>query len=110
MAGLFGLLVWLSHPALADTRLLMVTSDYCPFCRAWERDVGAVYDKSPYAPDLPLSRVELGAAMPDDVALVAPVRGTPTFLVLRDGREIDRQQGYIDAEMFWWWLSEHAGD
>ncbi len=93
---------------IAETRLIMVTSDYCPFCRAWERDVGTVYDKSPYAADLPLTRIEIGAAIPDDMALAAPILGTPTFIVLRDGREIDRQRGYDDAEMFWWWLSDHA--
>ena len=96
--------------AIAGTRLVMVTSDYCPFCQAWERDVGAVYDKSPYAPLLPLTRVEMGAPMPGGVVLVAPVRGTPTFLIIRDGQEIDRQRGYDDADMFWWWLSEYAGE
>ena len=96
--------------ANAGTRLVMVTSDYCPFCQAWERDVGVVYDKSPYAPSLPLTRVEMGSAMPEGVSLQAPVVGTPTFLIIQDGREIDRQRGYDDAEMFWWWLSEHAAE
>ena len=98
------------YVAAAGTRLIMVTSDYCPFCQAWERDVGIVYDKSPYAPDLPLTRIDMGSAMPEGVVLSKPVVGTPTFLVIRDGREIDRQRGYDDAEMFWWWISEHAGD
>ena len=96
--------------AIAGTRLVMVTSDYCPFCQAWEHDVGTVYDKSPYAPSLPLTRVEMGSAMPEGVSLQAPVVGTPTFLIIQDGREIDRQRGYDDAEMFWWWLSEHAAE
>jgi len=96
--------------AVAETRLVMVTSDHCPFCRAWERDVGAVYDKYPYAGDLPLTRIEIGAPLPEGLALTAPVIGTPTFIVLRDGREIDRQRGYDDAEMFWWWLSDHVSE
>ena len=94
--------------AIAGTMLVMVTSDYCPFCEAWERDIGAVYDKSPYAPLLPLTRVNMGSALLEGVSLQAPVVGTPTFLIIQDGREIDRQRGYDDAEMFWWWLSEHA--
>ena len=98
----------LPHIAIADTRLVMVTSDYCPFCRAWERDVGAVYDKSPYASVLPLTRVDVGSGMPAGVALLKPVVGTPTFLIIRDGKEIERQRGYDDAEMFWWWLSEYS--
>jgi hypothetical protein len=99
-----------SHVAAAGTRLIMVTSDHCPFCLAWERDVGMVYDKSPYASDLPLTRIEIGSAMPEGVVPSKPVVGTPTFLIIRDGQEIDRQRGYDNAEMFWWWVSEHAGD
>ena len=102
------MLAFVPHLAAAGTRLIMVTSDHCPFCQAWERDVGAVYDKSPYAPSLPLTRVDMGGAMPEDVVLATPVVGTPTFIVIRDDTEIDRQRGYDDAEMFWWWLSEHV--
>jgi len=94
--------------AVAETRLIMVTSDHCPFCRAWERDVGAIYDRSPYAPNMPLTRVEMGAPLPDDIVLTGPVLGTPTFLIVSEGREVDRQRGYDDAEMFWWWLSDHV--
>ena len=99
-----------SHIAAADSRLLMVTSDHCPYCQAWELDVGAVYDKSPYAPALPLTRVDIGSKKLEDVTFQKPVVGTPTFLIIHNGQEIDRQNGYISAEMFWWWLSEHAAE
>ena len=98
------------HNAAADVRLIMVTSEYCPYCQAWERDVGAVFNKSPYAAKLPLTRVEIGSKMPQNVVLKKPIIGTPTFLIILNGREIDRQRGYVDAEMFFWWLSEHAFD
>jgi hypothetical protein len=104
------LLASMPQLAFAATRLIMVTSDHCPFCRAWERDVGKVYDKSPYAPDLPLTRLQMGTTMPDDIVLDAPIVGTPTFVILRDGAEIDRQLGYETAEMFWWWVSAYQGD
>ena len=94
--------------AAADSRLIMVTSDYCPSCQAWELDVGKVYDKSPYAITLPLTRVEIGSKMPGGVTFQKPVIGTPTFLIIHNGQEIGRQNGYIDAEMFWWWLSEYT--
>ena len=96
------------QPAAADSRLIMVTSDYCPSCQAWELDVGKVYDKSPYATTLPLTRVEIGSKMPGGATLQKPVVGTPTFLIIHEGQEIGRQNGYIDAEMFWWWLSEYT--
>ena len=94
--------------AAADSRLIMVTSDYCPSCQAWELDVGKVYDKSPYATTLPLTRVEIGSKMPGGVTFQKPVVGTPTFLIIHNGQEIGRQNGYIDEEMFWWWLSEYT--
>ena len=53
----------LSHIAIASTRLVMVTSDHCPFCQAWERDIGVLYEKSPYAPSLPLTRVDIGLSL-----------------------------------------------
>ena len=94
--------------AAADSRLIMVTSDYCPSCQAWELDVGKVYDKSPYATTLPLTRVEIGSKMPGGATFQKPVVGTPTFLIIHNGQEIGRQNGYFDAEMFWWWLSEYT--
>ena len=94
--------------AAAEAQLIMVTSKYCPSCKAWERDVGAVYDKSPYGRKLPLSRVKIGSKMPKDVAIKKPVVETPTFLIILHGQEIDRQRGYVDAEIFFWWLSEHV--
>ena len=95
------------HNAAADARLIMVTSEHCPYCQAWERDVGAVFSKSPYAAKLPLTRVEIGSKMPNNVVLEKPIIGTPTFLIIRNGQEIDRQRGYQDEEIFYWWLSEH---
>ena len=96
--------------AVADIRLIMVTSDHCPYCRAWELDIGTVYDKSSYAKTLPLTRVEIGSKMPGGLTLQKPVVGTPTFLIIHNGREINRRNGYFDAEMFWWWLSEYAAE
>ena len=95
------------HNAVADARLIMVTSEHCPYCQAWERDVGAVFNKSPYAAKLPLTRVEIGNKMPNKITLKKPIIGTPTFLIICDGQEIDRQRGYVDEEIFYWWLSEH---
>ena len=97
----------ITHNASA-AQLIMVTSEHCPYCQAWERDVGAVYDKSPYAAKLPLSRVGIGSEMPENVDIKKPIVGTPTFLIILNGQEIDRQRGYVDAEMFFWWLSEHV--
>ena len=98
------------HNAAADARLIMVTSEHCPYCQAWERDVGAVFNKSSYAAKLPLTRVEIGRKMPKNISLKKPIIGTPTFLIIRNGQEIDRQRGYVDEEIFYWWLSENMAE
>tara|TARA_B100000989_G_C19443318_1_gene428348 strand:+ start:183 stop:578 length:396 start_codon:yes stop_codon:yes gene_type:complete len=98
----------ITHSAAADSRLIMVTSEYCSYCQSWERDVGGVYNKSPYAAELPLSRVKFGSKMPKNVAIKKPVVGTPTFLIIHNGQEVDRQRGYTNAEMFFWWISDHT--
>ena len=108
--GVVLMFVALPHIGIAGTSLIMVTSKYCPFCKAWEHDVGVVYDKSSYAQILPLTRVNMGSPIPEGVVLQKPVVGTPTFLIIRDGQEIDRKRGYYDEEMFWWWISEHGAE
>ena len=98
----------ITHNEAAAAGLIMVTSEHCPYCQAWERDVGVAYDRSPYAAKLPLTRVGIGSEMPENVAIKKPIVGTPTFLIILNGQEVDRQRGYVDAEMFFWWLSEHV--
>jgi thioredoxin-related protein len=87
--------------------LVLVTSDHCPFCKAWERDVGAIYEETPYARHARLRRVDIAdvdTALPE---LSAEVFGTPTFLILEKNTEIGRIEGYQSSEMFFWALSEY---
>ena len=87
--------------------LVIITSEYCPFCKAWERDVGQIYDSTPYALKARLRRVDLGdvdSALP---AGAVKVLGTPTFLIVEKNTEIGRIEGYQSSEMFFWALSEY---
>lgn len=95
-------------PVLAARELIMITSRYCPFCMAWERDIGVIYEKSPYADHLPLTRIDIGSDLPADMRISYDLRGTPTFLILENRAEIGRIIGYSDAELFWWQISEYA--
>ena len=97
----------LAPSSFAEKRLLMFTSNVCPSCLSWERDIGVIYDKTPYAKQLPLTRTEVNSSIPNEVVTKAPLVGTPTFVVLLDNYEIDRISGYSGSEMFWWWLAEH---
>ena len=87
-------------------QLVFITSDHCPFCQAWERQVGRLYDKTPYAAEARLIRVDIDAVEEQLPDLTSKPRGTPTFLVFADGREIGRFEGFTDADTFYWVLSE----
>ena len=55
----------------------------------WERDVGSLYDKTAKKV-LPLRRVDVDRQSASGVTLQSPVRYTPTFVVVDQGREIGR--------------------
>ena len=87
--------------------LVFITSEHCLFCKAWERQVGYLYDQTPYGKAAPLRRIdisEIQIAMPN---LSPKVIGTPTFIIISSGQEIGRIRGYTDPDMFYWQLSEY---
>ena len=87
-------------------QLVMITSSHCPWCEAFEDEVGRGYGRTEDAAILPLRRHDFYAAMPADLAHITPATMTPTFIIMRDGSEIGRIIGYPGAELFWWRLSE----
>ena len=92
----------------ADSRgqLVMITSSHCPWCEAFEDDIGKGYDLTEEALVYPLRRHDFYVAMPDDLAHLTPATMTPTFIFVRDGLEVGRIIGYPGAELFWWRFSE----
>jgi len=78
----------------------------CPWCRAWDREVGPVYPKTPEGQRAPLRRVDVEAERPADLRQVADIRATPTFVVMEGGRETGRILGYPGDDMFWGLLDQ----
>jgi len=87
--------------------LIFVTSEHCPFCKSWERDIGQIYKKTPYAKKANLRRLELGDASSSLPANSASVFGTPTFVIVKNNLEIGRIEGYQSRDLFFWALSEY---
>lgn len=86
--------------ALAS-ELLMFDQPGCVHCQRWEREVGTLYDKTDEAKTLPLRRINIKAQKTSGVELASPVRFTPTFVVVDQGREIGRITGYGNDDAFW---------
>lgn len=80
----------------------------CVWCQRWDRDVGAAYAKTDEARVLPLRRVDIDASATSGIVLASPVRYTPTFVVVEQGREIGRITGYPSSEAFWGLLGNLA--
>jgi thioredoxin-related protein len=87
-------------PAAAD-QLVMFEQAGCPYCAAWNHDVGGLYAKTDEAQLLPLRRVDIHAARPADLRAVKGIHFTPTFVVIHCGREAARLTGYTGDANFW---------
>jgi thioredoxin-related protein len=90
----------LSVTAAAAMELVMFRQAGCPWCAAWDREVGPIYPKTEFGRRVPVRFVDLGRAR-DTAGLKSPVRFTPTFVVFDDGREIGRIEGYPGQDFFW---------
>jgi len=79
----------------------MFEQEGCPFCAAWNREVGGIYKKTDEAKLLPLRRVDIHTARPIDLRSIDGIVYTPTFVVLHCGQEVQRIVGYAGKEQFW---------
>jgi hypothetical protein len=82
-------------------RLLMIDRIGCEWCAAWEREIGPVYPLTEAGRRAPLMRSNIRDPLPEGVSLDRPARFTPTFVLLRDGVEIGRIDGYPGEDFFW---------
>ncbi|AGT09735.1 thioredoxin family protein [Paracoccus aminophilus] len=99
-AGLIAAPAFAGAPLSRGVRLLMVVSRGCPFCAAWRREVGPGYASSTLGRIAPVAEVDLDGPWPDGLVIGARPDRTPTFILLRDGQEIDRLIGYDGPDSF----------
>ncbi len=95
-------------PALVMARaeaatLIMVDDPACHYCRRWHKEVGGGYGRTAEGRAAPLKRVGRDSKV---LHRFAPVVYTPTFLLVREGREIGRITGYPGQLYFWEELSQ----
>ena len=93
-------------PALVvAAELLMVRDDNCPWCIVWDEEIGPIYPKTPEGKFAPLMHVDLGESI-DDTRILKSVIYTPTFILIENGVEIARLEGYPGEDFFWTLLEE----
>lgn len=91
-------LMWTAADA---AELVMFRKDGCPWCAAWEREVGPAYPKTAEGQRAPLRRIDIGAPRPEGLQLDKPVVFTPTFVLAESGQEVGRITGYPGEASFW---------
>ena len=96
--GLFG--ANLAGFSAQAAELVMIERSGCSYCVKWDREVAAIYSKSPEGQRAPLKRFNLDDGKPN-LQLNAPLRYTPTFVLVDGTKEIGRITGYMNDAMFW---------
>ncbi|MRX51592.1 SoxS protein [Paracoccus sp. S-4012] len=97
----------LAFPAAAEApvdegiRLLMLDRAGCIYCAQWKREILPAYARNPDGKAAPLAIVDIDGPFPDGLALDRMPVLTPTFVLLRDGIELGRIEGYAGRDFFW---------
>ena len=86
--------------------LIMVEEPGCTWCKRWNEEIGIAYPKTEEGIIAPLRRVDISKPWPDDLKDIRRERLTPTFILVQDGKEVDRLRGYPGDHFFWPMLGE----
>ncbi len=79
---------------------MMVRRPGCAYCKAWDREIGPVYAKHPEGRAAPVFMVDVDGPYPDGLALDRRPWLSPTFILLKNGQEVTRFEGYPGADKF----------
>lgn len=85
--------------------LVMVEQVGCHYCERWHAEIGPAYDNTAEGKFAPVRMVNIGS-IPKDLDLTSRPVLTPTFILVQDGRELARIEGYPGDNWFWPMLSE----
>lgn len=96
--------------AAAQVELVMGEEPGCQWCARWNAEVSPEYPKTAEGKAAPLRRINIHDPLPDDLKLNGRLRFTPTFVLVHDGQEIARREGYPGEDFFWPVLGQMLDD
>lgn len=85
----------------AETNLIMVEEQGCMWCARWNDDISAIYPKTPEGQAAPLQRIDIHDSRPVGITFARSLHFTPTFVLVVDGVEAARLEGYPGEDFFW---------
>lgn len=92
--------------ATADTVLLMVEEHGCVWCARWNDEISHIYPKTKEGKAAPLQRLDINAKRPENITFARKLSFTPTFVLVVDGTEASRIEGYPGEDFFWGLLEQ----
>jgi thioredoxin-like negative regulator of GroEL len=72
----------------------------CTYCSAFRSQILPNYRQTPRSAELPIRFVDVNATGVDKMKLIAPIQMVPTVVMMKNGQEVDRIQGYTGPDMF----------
>lgn len=81
--------------------LLMFEEPGCHWCARWHEEVGDAYPLTAEGRTAPLRRLDLADGAPEAVTLAERPRYSPTFVLVDNGVEVGRIEGYPGEDFFW---------
>lgn len=87
--------------ALAEPQLIMVEQPGCIYCERWDAEIGPAYPKTAEGKFAPLVRADLREGPPEGITYARRVLFTPTFVLVNNGEEQARIEGYPGEDFFW---------
>lgn len=93
-----------------ELALLFVGHERCPICQLFERQVAPGYANTAEGRRAPLVRLTFGEDFPPPYEWVTPAAVMPTFILVADGEEVGRIEGYTSDELFWMQLTRLLQD
>ena len=88
-------------PKAGAFQLVVMEADGCTYCGIFRRDVLPSYEASERAKDMPVRFIDVNDVEKARLDLQAPVNIVPTFIVMKDNKEVGRIPGYLGPENFY---------
>ena len=99
-ALVISLVAFVPVATMADPILLMAEEDGCFWCDKWNEEIAHIYPKTAEGRIAPLERYDIHGDAPD-VVFAKRVHYTPTFILIDNGKEVGRIEGYPGEDFFW---------
>ena len=88
-------------------KLLYFYSDTCAYCKAWENEIANIYLKTEFEDQFKLSFIDFfSEADLEKYGISKIVKVTPTFIFVKDKKEVGRIEGYNGQALFWWQVDD----